>query len=148
MLRQNPHNVAEWHKRVKLFTGDPTKQVRTELFVCVCGGEGGVSVSAWSPSCRRGCGSGTSVIVNAPSCFNIFKRVCDTPVGSPPQILTYTEAVKTVDHDKALGKPASLWAAFARFYEAHGDLDNARIIFDKAVQARAVYSLSAPHCAL
>lgn len=27
MLRQNPHNVAEWHKRVKLFTGDPTKQV-------------------------------------------------------------------------------------------------------------------------
>jgi hypothetical protein len=28
MLRQNPHNVAEWHKRVKLFTGDPTKQVR------------------------------------------------------------------------------------------------------------------------
>lgn len=26
MLRQNPHNVAEWHKRVKLF-GDPTKQV-------------------------------------------------------------------------------------------------------------------------
>jgi pre-mRNA-splicing factor SYF1 len=29
MLRQNPHNVAEWHKRVKLFAGDPTKQVRT-----------------------------------------------------------------------------------------------------------------------
>lgn len=28
MLRQNPHNVAEWHKRVKLFTGDPTKQVK------------------------------------------------------------------------------------------------------------------------
>lgn len=40
MLRQNPHNVAEWHKRVKLFTGDPTKQVRTELFVCVCMGLG------------------------------------------------------------------------------------------------------------
>lgn len=29
MLRQNPHNVAEWHKRVKLFTGDPTKQVKS-----------------------------------------------------------------------------------------------------------------------
>jgi hypothetical protein len=28
MLRQNPHNVAEWHKRVNLFKGDPTKQVR------------------------------------------------------------------------------------------------------------------------
>lgn len=29
MLRQNPHNVAEWHKRVNLFKGDPTKQVCT-----------------------------------------------------------------------------------------------------------------------
>lgn len=29
MLRQNPHNVAEWHKRVNLFKGDPTKQVWT-----------------------------------------------------------------------------------------------------------------------
>jgi hypothetical protein len=29
MLRQNPHNVAEWHKRVKLFEGNPTKQILT-----------------------------------------------------------------------------------------------------------------------
>jgi hypothetical protein len=36
MLRQNPHNVAEWHKRVKLFAGDPTKQVG-KLFVGLCG---------------------------------------------------------------------------------------------------------------
>jgi hypothetical protein len=50
------------------------------------------------------------------------------------QILTYTEAVKTVDHDKALGKPNSLWIAFAKFYEKHGDVDNARVIFNKAVQ--------------
>jgi pre-mRNA-splicing factor SYF1 len=28
MLRQNPHNVAEWHKRAKLFEGQPTKQAR------------------------------------------------------------------------------------------------------------------------
>jgi len=77
MLRQNPHNVAEWHKRVKLFEGHPTKQ-----------------------------------------------------------ILTYTEAVKTVDIAKALGKPHSLWCAFAKFYERHGDLPNARIIFQKAVQVR------------
>jgi hypothetical protein len=27
MLRQNPHNVHEWHKRVKLFEGNPTRQV-------------------------------------------------------------------------------------------------------------------------
>eukprot|EP00775_Hariotina_reticulata_P012401 gene12401-12536_t len=80
MLRQNPHNVAEWHKRVKLFTGDPTKQ-----------------------------------------------------------ILTYTEAVKTVDHDKAVGKPNTLWIAFAKFYEKHGDIENARVIFNKAVQVPFKY---------
>lgn len=54
------------------------------------------------------------------------------------QILTYTEAVKTVDHDKALGKPNSLWIAFAKFYEKHGDVDNARVIFNKAVQVGQV----------
>jgi len=80
MLRQNPHNVAEWHKRVKLFEGQPTKQ-----------------------------------------------------------ILTYTEAVKTVDIEKAIGKPHSLWCAFAKFYERHGDLPNARIIFDKACQVAYKY---------
>lgn len=29
MLRQNPHNVHEWHKRVKLFQGDLTRQILT-----------------------------------------------------------------------------------------------------------------------
>lgn len=23
LLRQNPHNVAEWHKRIKLYEGQP-----------------------------------------------------------------------------------------------------------------------------
>ncbi|MCL7025668.1 hypothetical protein MKW94_007057 [Papaver nudicaule] len=27
LLRQNPHNVAEWHKRVELFEGNPAKQI-------------------------------------------------------------------------------------------------------------------------
>ncbi len=27
MLRQNPHNVHEWHKRAKLFQSNPTKQI-------------------------------------------------------------------------------------------------------------------------
>jgi pre-mRNA-splicing factor SYF1 len=29
LLRQNPHNVDEWHKRVALFEGSPTQMVRT-----------------------------------------------------------------------------------------------------------------------
>lgn len=29
MLRQNPHNVHEWHKRARLFSGQPAKQILT-----------------------------------------------------------------------------------------------------------------------
>ncbi|PPR89062.1 hypothetical protein GOBAR_AA31617 [Gossypium barbadense] len=75
LLRQNPHNVEQWHRRVKLFEGNPTKQ-----------------------------------------------------------ILTYTEAVRTIDPMKAVGKPHILWVAFAKLYETYKDLANARVIFDKAVQ--------------
>ncbi|WCJ42630.1 Pre-mRNA-splicing factor SYF1 [Euphorbia peplus] len=74
-LRQNPHNVEQWHKRVELFNGNPTKQ-----------------------------------------------------------ILTYAEAVTTVDPMKAVGKHHTLWIAFAKLYEDHNDLVNARVVFDKAVQ--------------
>eukprot|EP00249_Psilotum_nudum_P021080 c27963_g1_i1 orf=1135-4002(-) len=74
LLRQNPHNVHEWHKRVKLFE-DPARQIHT-----------------------------------------------------------YTEAVRTVDPSKAVGRPHTLWVAFAHLYEKHGDLGNARVVFEKAVQ--------------
>ncbi|KAI3995305.1 hypothetical protein MKX01_032107 [Papaver californicum] len=75
LLRQNPHNVEQWHRRVKLFEGNPTKQ-----------------------------------------------------------ILTFTEAVRTVDPMKAVGKPHTLWISFAKLYVEHNDIANARVIFDKAVQ--------------
>lgn len=39
-----------------------------------------------------------------------------------------------MDPDKAIGKPHSLWCAFAKFYERHGDVPNARIIFQKATE--------------
>ncbi|KAK3015443.1 hypothetical protein RJ639_007775 [Escallonia herrerae] len=89
LLRQNPHNVEQWHRRVKLFEGNPTKQ-----------------------------------------------------------ILTYTEAVRTVDAMKAVGKPHTLWVAFAKLYEDHKDVDNARVIFDKAVQVnyKAVDNLVSVWC--
>ncbi|XP_021845190.1 uncharacterized protein [Spinacia oleracea] len=89
LLRQNPHNVEQWHRRVKLFEGNPTRQ-----------------------------------------------------------ILTYTEAVRTVDPMKAVGKPHTLWVAFAKLYENHKDLANARVIFDKAVQVnyKAVDHLASIWC--
>ena len=80
ILRQNPSNVNEWHKRAKLFLNDPAKQIRV-----------------------------------------------------------YSEAVKTVDPQHAVGNPHSLWVAFAKVYEKHGDIENARIIFEKACQYPFLY---------
>ena len=75
VLRQNPHNVHEWHKRVAIFKSNPEMVIRT-----------------------------------------------------------YTDAVKTVEIPKALGKPHSLWTGFAHFYEDKKELRAARSVFEKAVQ--------------
>jgi len=40
---------------------------------------------------------------------------------------------------QAIGKLHTLWVGFARFYERHGDLENARVIFDKATQVEFKY---------
>jgi len=89
MLRQNPHNVHEWVKRVGLFEGDATRQV-----------------------------------------------------------LTFTEAVKTINPQLAVGRLHALWIAFARFYEAHEDVANARAIFERAtaVRFKAVEDLATVWC--
>ncbi len=80
LLRQNPNNVNEWHKRAKLFQDQ----------------------------------------------------------NKPRQaIMTFTEAVKTVDVYKAVGKPHTLWLAFAKMYEDAGDVENAAVVMQRAVQARA-----------
>ncbi|KAF7112370.1 hypothetical protein RHSIM_RhsimUnG0236300 [Rhododendron simsii] len=90
LLRQDPHNVEQWHQRVKLFEGNRAKQ-----------------------------------------------------------ILTYTEAVRTVDPMKAVGKPHTLWVAFAKlYYEDHKDIVNARAVFDKAVRVnyKTVDNLASVWC--
>lgn len=74
LLRQNPHNVDEWHKRVALYEGNAAQMVKT-----------------------------------------------------------YTEAIKTVSHQHAVGQITSLWVEFAKLYEQNGDLAQARSVFDKAI---------------
>jgi pre-mRNA-splicing factor SYF1 len=90
LLRQNRHNVVEWHKRAKLFKNDPNRA-----------------------------------------------------------LLTYIEGVKTVDPKLATGKLSGLWLALARFYENHGDPDNARSILAKATEVdfRSVDELATVWCA-
>lgn len=75
LLRQNPHNVQEWHKRVQLYEGKPHE------------------------------------IIN-----------------------TYTEAVQTVDPKLAVGKLHTLWVEFAKFYESNNQIEDGRLVFEKATQ--------------
>ena len=74
LLRQNPHNVVEWLKRVELLEGKPNEVINT-----------------------------------------------------------LTEAVQTVDPKQAVGKLRLLWVNFAKFYETNKQLEDARIIFNKAI---------------
>ncbi|XP_030852951.1 pre-mRNA-splicing factor SYF1 isoform X1 [Strongylocentrotus purpuratus] len=75
LLRQNPHNVHEWHKRAKLFEGKPKEVINT-----------------------------------------------------------YTEAVQTVTPQLATGKLHTLWVEFAKFYEKHSQIMEARVIFEKGTK--------------
>lgn len=79
LLRQNPHNVQEWHNRVKLFEGNPLEIIKI-----------------------------------------------------------YTKAVQTVLPKQASGKLHSLWVEFAKFYEGNKQLNDARTIFEKAMQVEYV----------
>lgn len=49
-------------------------------------------------------------------------------------VKTYTDAIAAVQPKKAVGRFHELWANYAKFYEAGGDLRNARVIMEKAVK--------------
>lgn len=79
LLRQNPHNVHEWHKRIKLYEDKPEE------------------------------------IIN-----------------------TYTEAVQTVQPKQAVGQLHTLWVEFAKFYEENGQVEDARVVFERGTQVEYV----------
>lgn len=89
LLRQNPHNVIEWEKRVALW-GDNKQEA----------------------------------------------------------VNTYTAAIAAINPKKAHGKFSELWVNYAKLYEDGGDLDTARVIFDKAVKVpfKSVAELAETWC--
>lgn len=76
LLRQNPHNVQEWLKRVKLYEEKPKEIIET-----------------------------------------------------------FEEAIQTIDAKQATGKYHLIWIEFAQFYEKNEQLNEARMIFEKARKA-------------
>jgi pre-mRNA-splicing factor SYF1 len=89
LLRQNPHNVIEWEKRVALW-GDNKQEA----------------------------------------------------------VNTYTAAIAAINPKKAHGKFSELWVNYAKLYEDGGDLETARVIFDKAVRVpfKSVAELAETWC--
>lgn len=99
LLRQNPHNVHEWHKRVTLYKGKP----REVSLLCRC------------------CFMYKELLflpLYLLYAFLLFQI-----------INTYTEAVQTVTPAKATGKPHSLWVAFAKFYEDNVQIEDVSYLF-------------------
>lgn len=61
------------------------------------------------------------------------KRVALWGNNSKEVVETFNTAIKTINPKKA-SKFYLLWVKFAKFYESHGDLPTARVIFDKATK--------------
>lgn len=47
---------------------------------------------------------------------------------------TYTQALATINPNKANGKLYKLWVNYAKLYEKHNDIETARVIFNKAAK--------------
>jgi pre-mRNA-splicing factor SYF1 len=62
------------------------------------------------------------------------KRVALWGDNKQEVVQTYTNAIAAIQPKKAIGAFHKLWANYAKFYEAGGDLRNARIIMEKAVK--------------
>ena len=92
-LRQDPHNVHQWFRRIHILERQCAEQESSE------------SSDKDSDSSNR------------------YAAVA----------AAYTEALKTVDPQRATGSPHLLWAAFARFYDAAGGYAQACAVFEKGV---------------
>jgi pre-mRNA-splicing factor SYF1 len=71
---------------------------------------------------------------NPHNCNEWLKRVKLFESDPRKTIVTFTEAVKTIEPEDAVGKLHVVWMEFAKYYEKHGDLTNARVVFTKATK--------------
>ncbi|EEP80404.1 pre-mRNA splicing factor syf-1 [Uncinocarpus reesii 1704] len=76
------------------------------------------------------------------------KRVALWGDNKEEVVRTYSDAMAAIHPKKAHGKFHELWVNFAKFYEKGGDINTARIIFDKAVKVpfKSVEELAETWC--
>jgi pre-mRNA-splicing factor SYF1 len=63
-------------------------------------------------------------------------------------VQTYTDAIATINPKKSVGQFHEIWVDYAEFYEDGGDLQNARVIMEKAVRVpfKSVNELAETWC--
>ena len=129
-LRQNPHSVHEWLNRVKIYHEEPERVHNTTHN----------NIHTHATARRDKEMPSPSLLV----CLSVCLSVC----VCVQVIRAYTEAVMTIDPQRAVGKLHLLWIRFAGYYETHDDLDNARVILEKAthVNFRGVDDLATIWC--
>ena len=76
MLRQNPHNVHEWHKRVKLFEGNAHRQIVTFTEAVTTVDPNQVPPSTPNPRAQARCPKAILLCRSMPHCRSC-KRVLD-----------------------------------------------------------------------
>ncbi|KAL5341570.1 hypothetical protein BJX70DRAFT_40939 [Aspergillus crustosus] len=76
------------------------------------------------------------------------KRVALWGDNSVEIVQTYTAAIAAINPKKAVGKFSEFWVNYAKFYERGGDLNTARVIFEKAVKVpyKSVAELAETWC--
>ena len=76
------------------------------------------------------------------------KRVALWGASKKDVVQTYVDAIKAINPRKAVGRFNELWLNYAKFYEEGGDLNNARVILEKAVKVpfKSVAELAETWC--
>ncbi|RTG83765.1 pre-mRNA-splicing factor SYF1 [Schistosoma bovis] len=141
LLRQNPHNVADWLKRVELLKSQGARE-QIAAFM-----EGITSVDPDELDVELYLARLESLMDRRPLLLNSvllrqnphnvadwLKRVeLLKSQGAREQIAAFMEGITSVDPAKATaGRPSSLWTGLSRLYEEHGQLNDARVVLEKA----------------
>eukprot|EP00915_Cephaloidophora_sp_WS-2016_P004281 GHVH01005764.1.p1 GENE.GHVH01005764.1~~GHVH01005764.1.p1 ORF type:complete len:774 (-),score=105.35 GHVH01005764.1:1154-3475(-) len=75
--------------------------------------------------------------MNPNNCYEWLNRAkLFDRMGKEDKVLTtFAEATKTIDPNNMIGSLAKVWIKFAEYYEKHGEVDNARNVLIRAVDA-------------
>ncbi|RXG52302.1 Pre-mRNA-splicing factor SYF1 [Armadillidium vulgare] len=155
MLRQNPHNVIEWQKRVSLYEGKPKMIVATYM----------EAVKTIDP--KQATGKLNSLWVNFAKFYEennqiadariIFQKATEVPyvkvddlagvcneeealklmkraTAPPPHKVAYNDETESVQ--KRLHKSLKLWSMFADLEESLGTFHSTKAVYDRIIDLR------------